>query len=76
MLTDPVEIYKMADWCQPEVARDVISGQNVGIVHDNSVMKFEGPNSDCLRVFQFAQLLRQLQQRVFQYTYLKPMWHR
>ena len=44
----------MADSCRPEVASDVISGQNVEMVQLYIVTKFEGPRSNRLGVIQFA----------------------
>jgi len=40
--------YKMADYCRPEVASDVISGQKVGMVQVNIVTKFGDPSSNRL----------------------------
>ena len=54
MQIGPVEFYKMADCSRPEVASDVISGQNVGTVQVNIVTKFEGPSSNRLGAIKFA----------------------
>jgi len=40
--------YKMADYCRPEVASDVISGRKVGMVQVNIVTKFGDPSSNRL----------------------------
>ena len=54
VLHDLVVFYKMADCCRPEVASDVISGQNVGTIQVNIVTKFEGPSSNRLGAIKFA----------------------
>ena len=54
MQIGPVEFYKMADCSRPEVASDVISGQNVGTIQVNIVTKFEGPSSNRLGAIRFA----------------------
>ena len=40
--------------CRPEVASDVISGQNVGMVQANIVTKLEDPSSTRLGAIKFA----------------------
>ena len=50
MLADPIGFYKMADFCRPEVASDVISSQNVGMVQPNIATKFEGSSLNRLGV--------------------------
>ena len=54
MQIGPVEFYKMADCSRPEVASDVISGQNVGTIQVNIVTKFEGPSSNRLGAIRSA----------------------
>ena len=44
----------MADSCRPEVASDVISGQNVEMVQLYIVTKFEGPSSNRLGAIRSA----------------------
>ena len=51
---DPMEFYKMADCCRPEVDSDVISGQKVGTIQVNIVTKFEGPSSNRIGAIKFA----------------------
>ena len=48
MLIDPVEIYKMADYCRPEVASDVMSYQKVEGVEVVLDTKFGDPSSNRL----------------------------
>ena len=54
MQIDPMECYKMADCCRPEVDSDVISGQNVGTIQVNIVTKFECPSSNRLGAIRSA----------------------
>ena len=54
MQIDPMEFYKMADCCRPEVDSDVISDQKVGTIQVNIVTKFEGPSSNRLGAIKFA----------------------
>ena len=54
VLHDLVVFYKMADCCRPEVASDVISGQKVGAIEFNNLIKFHDPSSNRLRVIKFA----------------------